>query len=191
MVGIGAVCSVGGVGGRTARDCGTRRCATMVQAHGQGRGAAACSSATMLLPGCRGALWVSAARRGPRRGGGAARSFFGEDQEKQLQKMIQDAERAEQTNTEEEQFGESSFFFFGGGGGAGGPTSDQLNPCRKTAAQIGVTLTRPRRLSHLHFLGSRRRGCRESLASRLHQPVLLHCDPALQAQHSGDRVHHR
>lgn len=77
----------------------------MVQAHGQGRGAAACSSAKMLLPGCRGALWVSAARRGPRRGGGAARSFFGEDQEKQLQQMIQDAERAEQTNTEEEQFG--------------------------------------------------------------------------------------
>lgn len=89
----------------------------MVQAHGQGRGAAACSSATMLLPGCRGALWVSAARRGPRRGGGAARSFFGEDQEKQLQKMIQDAERAEQTNTEEEQFGESSFFLFWRGGG--------------------------------------------------------------------------
>ena len=88
----------------------------MVQAQGQGRGAAPCSSAKML-PGCRGALGVSAARLGPRRGGGAARSFFGEDQEKQLQKMIQDAERAEQTNTEEEQFGESSFFLFWRGGG--------------------------------------------------------------------------
>ena len=138
MVGIGAVCAVGGVGGRTARDCGTRRCATMVQAHGQGRGAAACSSAKMLLPGCRGALWVSAARLGPRRGGGAARSFFGEDQEKQLQQMIQDAERAEQTNTEEEQFGESSFFFFGGGGTGEGGWRTDLRPTQPLSKDRGA-----------------------------------------------------
>ncbi|QDZ24017.1 hypothetical protein HOP50_12g65570 [Chloropicon primus] len=32
-------------------------------------------------------------------------SFFGEDQEKQLEKMIEDAEKADQTNIDEEDFG--------------------------------------------------------------------------------------
>ena len=33
-------------------------------------------------------------------------SFFGEDQEKQLEKMIKDAEKSDQTNMDEETFGE-------------------------------------------------------------------------------------